>query len=195
MQTILKLSVIATALTFASCGGDAKHDEAVKAPNTGIDTKNIDSTAKPVDDFYQFVNGNWMKNNPIPESESRWGSFNELNEKNLAKLRAILDDAAGDKSAAAGSNKQKIGDFYSVANDSVKLNADGITPLKDELTAIDNIKTQEDLIKAVAHLHEIGVNTMFGGYIGQDPKISTEIITQLGQGGIALPDRDYYKYG
>ena len=68
MQTILKLSVIATALTFASCGGDAKHDEAVKAPNTGIDTKNIDSTAKPVDDFYQFVNGNWMKNNPIPES-------------------------------------------------------------------------------------------------------------------------------
>ena len=192
MKNILKLSVLASAITLTSCGGDANKEEATKAPNTGIDTKNIDSTAKPTDDFYQFVNGNWLKNNPIPESESRWGSFNELMEKNLAKLRAILDDATSDKSAAAGSNKQKIGDFYSVASDSVKLNADGIAPLKDEFAAIENIKNSDDLIKAVAHLHTIGVGAMFGGYIGQDPKISTEIITQLGQGGISLPDRDYY---
>lgn len=192
MQNLFKLSVLASAITLASCGGDAKKEETAKAPNTGIDVKNIDSTAKPTDDFYQFVNGNWLKNNPIPESESRWGSFNELQEKNVAKLRAILDDATSDKAAAAGSNKQKIGDFYSVACDSVKLNADGITPLKDEFAAIDNIKTSDDLIKAVAHLHTIGVGAMFGGYIGQDPKISTEIITQLGQGGISLPDRDYY---
>ena len=71
MQNLLKLSVLASAITLASCGGDATKEETAKAPNTGIDVKNIDSTAKPTDDFYQFVNGNWMKNNPIPESESR----------------------------------------------------------------------------------------------------------------------------
>jgi putative endopeptidase len=192
MKNILKISAFVSVVTIASCGGDSTKEETFKAPNTGIDIKNIDSTAKPVDDFYQFVNGNWMKNNPVPESESRWGSFNELSDKNQAKLKTILEEAAADKAAPAGSNKQKIGDFYSVANDSVKLNADGIAPLKDEFTSIDNIKSTEDFIKAVAHLHSIGVGSLFGGYIGQDPKVSTEIITQLGQGGISLPDRDYY---
>ncbi len=192
MKNILKISAFVSVVTIASCSGDSTKEETSKAPNTGIDIKNIDSTAKPVNDFYQFVNGNWMKNNPVPESESRWGSFNELSDKNQAKLKTILEEAAADKTAPAGSNKQKIGDFYSVANDSVKLNADGIAPLKDEFTSIDNIKSTEDFIKAVAHLHTIGVGSLFGGYIGQDPKVSTEIITQLGQGGISLPDRDYY---
>ena len=192
MKNILKISAFVSVVTIASCSGDSTKEETSKAPNTGIDIKNIDSTAKPVNDFYQFVNGNWMKNNPVPESESRWGSFNELSDKNQAKLKTILEEAAADKTAPAGSNKQKIGDFYSVANDSVKLNADGIAPLKDEFTSIDNIKSTEDFIKALAHLHTIGVGSLFGGYIGQDPKVSTEIITQLGQGGISLPDRDYY---
>jgi len=192
MKNILKISAFVSITALASCGGDSKKEETSKGPNTGIDTKNIDSTAKPVDDFYQFVNGNWMKNNPIPESESRWGSFNELSDKNQAKLKTILEEAAADKTASAGSNKQKIGDFYSVANDSVKLNADGVAPLKDEFAAIENVKTAEDFVKVLAHLHAIGVGSVFGGYIGQDPKVSTEIITQLGQGGISLPDRDYY---
>ena len=192
MKNILKISAFVSIAALASCGGDSKKEETSNVSNTGIDTKNIDSTAKPVDDFYQFVNGNWMKNNPVPESESRWGSFNELSDKNQAKLKTILEEAAADKAATAGSNKQKIGDFYSVANDSVKLNADGIAPLKDEFAAIENVKTNDDFVKAVAHLHAIGVGSVFGGYIGQDPKVSTEIITQLGQGGISLPDRDYY---
>lgn len=191
-KNILKFSVVASVITFASCGGDAKKEENTAAKNTGIDIANIDSTAKPTDDFYQFVNGTWIKNNAIPESESRWGSFNELEKLNKAKLLTILQDASADKTAKAGSNTQKIGDFYSVAMDSVKLNKDGITPLNDEFAAIENIKTSEDLIKEVAHLHSIGVGAMFGGYIGQDPKISTKYVTQLGQGGISLPDRDYY---
>ncbi|HLC83605.1 MAG TPA: M13 family metallopeptidase, partial [Bacteroidia bacterium] len=190
MKKILALLVLALAILFVSFVILPKKVGTLS--NTAIDIKNIDNTVKPVDDFYQFVNGNWLKNNPIPASESRWGSFNELMEKNLAKLRAILNDAANDKSAKPGSNKQKIGDFYSVANDSVKLNAEGISPLKNEFAAIENVKTSDDLIKAVAHLHTIGIGPMFGGYIGQDPKMSTEIITQLGQGGIGLPDRDYY---
>lgn len=192
MINVLKLSLLTSVITLVSCGGDAKKEVAVLAPNTGIDIKNIDSTAIPADDFNQFVNGSWMKNNPIPQEESRWGSFNELDKQNKAKLKIILEEASNNKAAKPGSNEQKIGDFYSVANDSAKLNADGIAPLKDEFAAIENIKTTEDLIKSIAHLHTIGVGAMFGGYIGQDPKISTEIITQIGQGGISLPDRDYY---
>jgi putative endopeptidase len=189
---ILKLSVVASAITFASCGGDAKKDESTAVKNTGIDIANIDSTIKPTEDFYQFVNGKWLKSNVIPESESRWGSFNELEKKNKEKLLAILDSAAANKNAKPGSNEQKIGDFYSVAMDSVKLNKDGVSPLNEEFAGIENVKTQDDLIKEVAHLHSIGVGAMFSGYIGQDPKISTEYVTQLGQGGISLPDRDYY---
>lgn len=191
-KNILKLSVVASLITFTSCGGDAKKEESSAAKNTGIDIANIDSTAKPTDDFYQFVNGTWIKNNAIPESESRWGSFNELEKLNKAKLLTILQDASADKTAKAGSNTQKIGDFFSVAMDSVKLNKDAITPLNDEFAAIENVKTSEDLIKELAHLHTIGVGAMFGGYIGQDPKISSQYVTQLGQGGISLPDRDYY---
>src|SRR3954463_6798984 len=116
MQNILKLSVIASAVVLASCGGDAKKEETKAAAPAvpGIDVTNIDSTARPADDFYAFVNGKWLKNTPIPESESRWGSFNELMEKNLGKLKIILEEASSDKSAAAGTNKQKIGDFYAV---------------------------------------------------------------------------------
>ena len=95
-KNILKLSIVASVITLASCG-DAKKDEMASVKNTGIDIKNIDSTAKPTDDFYQFVNGTWLKNNAIPESESRWGSFNELEKLNKAKLLTILQDAAADK--------------------------------------------------------------------------------------------------
>jgi len=190
-NNILNLSAVAAVITLAACG-DAKKDDSTAVKNTGIEIKNIDSTVKPTDDFYQFVNGNWIKNNPIPETESRWGSFNELEIQNKNKLRTILEEASSDKSAKPGSNTQKIGDFYAAAMDSVKLNKDGVAPLKDEFTRIDNIKNNEDLIKAVAHLHTVGVGPMFNGFIGQDPKNSTAYITQLYQGGLSLPDRDYY---
>jgi putative endopeptidase len=188
---VFKFSAVAAVITLASCG-NAKKEESASVKNTGIDVKNIDSTVKPVDDFYQFVNGRWIKNNPIPETESRWGSFSELEVQNKDKLRTILEEASADKNAAAGSNIKKIGDFYSVAMDSVKLNKDGIAPLKDEFALIENIKNTDDLIKAVAHFHMSGVGPMFAGYVGQDPKISSEYVTQLYQGGISLPDRDYY---
>ncbi len=190
-KNILKFSVVASAITLASCNGGAKKDDNALL-TAGFDMANIDSTVKPTDDFYQFVNGKWLKNTVIPQEESRWGSFNELAKKNQEKLRIILDSASTDKNAKPGSNEQKIGDFYSLAMDSVKLNKDAATPLNDEFAAIEKIKTSDDLIKVVAHLHTIGVGPMFGGYVGQDPKISTEYITQLGQGGISLPDRDYY---
>ena len=183
-KNIFKLSMVTAAIAFMACGENKKEENAVK--NTGIDLSNIDSTIKPSDDFFQFVNGNCLKNNPIPESESRWGSFNELYEKNTSKLRAILEEAAADKAVQAGSNKQKIGDYYSVAIDSVKLNKDGVSPLKDEFALIEKISNTEELIKAIAHFHMMGINPMFSEYIGQDSKISSEYITQFFQGGIGI---------
>lgn len=191
-KQIVFFSIAATtALAFSACNGDANKG---KAPvlNAAFDINNIDQSVKPAEDFYGYVNGTWMKNNPVPESESRWTSFNELYEKNTVKLRSILENAANDKSAKSGGNTQKIGDFYSSAVDSVKLNADGIAPLKDEFERIEKISSNDDVIKAVGHLHSLGIPALFINYVGQDPKISTEYITQLYQGGIGMPDRDYY---
>lgn len=185
-KTLNKLAMLTASISLVACG---THET---KKGIGIEISNIDSSAKPTDDFYQFVNGNWVKNNPIPESESRWGSFNELYEKNMAKLKTILEEAANDKNAAPGSNTQKIGDFYALAMDSVKLNNEGASPLKDEFALIDGIKTKEDVIKTVAHFHKIGIGPMFSGYIGQDAKVSTEYIAQFSQGGIGMPDKDYY---
>jgi len=190
---IIKISALTAIISFVACGGGEENKELSNTPkNTGIDIANIDSTVKPTDDFYLFVNGNWIKNNPVPEEESRWGSFSELNDKNQAKLKAILEEAAADKAAKAGSNRQKIGTFYSLAMDSVKLNKEGISPLNEEFKAIENIKTTEDVAKLSAKYHSYGFQNLFSIYVDQDPKVSTEYITQIGQGGISLPDRDYY---
>lgn len=188
---VLNFTALATALALVSCKGDIKKENA-SVMSAGFDINNMDQTVEPSEDFYKFVNGNWIKNNPVPASESRWGSFNELQEKNTAKLKTILEEAAADKSAAPGSNKQKIGDFYSLAMDSVKLNKEGASPLKEEFAIIEKIKTKDDVLKEIAHLHSIGVSALFIGYVGQDPKISTLYIPQLYQAGIGLPDRDYY---
>lgn len=183
--TIFITSCVAAALCISS---DTVQDE--KVP--GLDPKNMDLTVKPTDNFFQYVNGNWVKNNPIPESESSWGVFNELYEKNFKKLKTILEEAAADKSAVPGSNTQKIRDFYSLGMDSVKRNKDRLTPVLPEFAAIDKIASTNDLIKLIAHFHVIGVGAAFGISIEQDPKISTQYITQLFQGGIGLGDRDYY---
>ena len=180
--------ITASAVAALCISSDTVQDE--KVP--GLDPKNMDLTVKPTDNFFQYVNGNWVKNNPIPESESSWGVFNELYEKNFKKLKTILEEAAADKAALPGTNTQKIRDFYLLGMDSVKRNKDRLTPILPEFAAIDKIANTSDLIKVIAHLHTIGVSNTFSLTVDQDPKISTQYITQLYQGGIGLGDRDYY---
>ncbi len=160
--------------------------------NKAINLANFDTTVSPRNDFYQYVNGTWLKNNPIPPTENSWGSFNELREKNLANLRVVLEDAAKDKNAASGSNKQKIGDFYSTGMDTVKRNADGAKPLDEVFKRITSMKSNDDLVNTLGYLHTIGVRALFSFYVGQDDKISTDIICNFNQGGLGLPDKDYY---
>ena len=158
----------------------------------GIDKKAIDSKVSPRQDFYNYANGTWLANNPVPSDLPRWGSFDALAEENRTKIRTVIESAAADKKAMAGSNQKKLGDFYNTAMDTVKIEKQGYAPIKGELTAIDNIKSNDDLMKALAHLHQIGFGGYFGFYVYRDIKHSERNICYLTQGGTGLPDRDYY---
>lgn len=156
-----------------------------------IDVNNFNNAIKPGDDFYNYVNGNWLKKNPIPPSETSWSSFKEIRERNINNLKVILDEASA-SNAPAGSIKQKIGDFYFSALDSVNIEAQGIKPLQPEFDKIAAMKTTEDLPAVVSHLQYIGIDVMFGLGILPDSKNSTRNMIQMFQGGLGLPDRDYY---
>jgi putative endopeptidase len=152
----------------------------------------FDTTVKPQQDFYQYVNGTWLKKNPIPASEASWGSFNVLNDSVVAHLRKILNTCSAKKDAPAGSVDQKVGDLFNTMMDSVKLNKDGISPLADEFKSIDAISDNKSLWAEAAHLMKIGPDVMFGFGVEQDSKISTKEICVVGQGGMTLPSKDYY---
>ena len=158
----------------------------------GIILSYIDSTVSPKNDMYHFANGKWLKTQQIPGSDGSWGSFNEINERNLANLKTLMGDITKDATAPAGSNKQKLKDFYLVGMDSTKTDKDGIKPISGDLAAIDLIKTKNDLIKTTAMLNKKGVSGMLGFYIYSDFKNSNENTCYLGQTGIGLPDRDFY---
>ncbi|SDP98670.1 putative endopeptidase [Mucilaginibacter sp. OK268] len=153
--------------------------------------KNMDTSVKPGDDFFKYANGTWLKKNPIPPAYAAWGIGNVVEEELRNRMKKINEDAlkAG---APKGSNTQKIGDFYFSGMDTVDIEKQGLSPLKDELIKIDQVKDIKALIEEFAHLGTIGVTTPLGTYAGQDAKNSAKIVLQLGQDGIGLPDRDYY---
>ena len=156
-----------------------------------LDPANMDTKVKPGDDFYQFANGGWLAKNPIPPEYSRWGSFEELAERNNVILHGILDDCAANP-GAAGSSRQKVGDFYASGMDEKAVDADGIKPLAGEFERIAALKDRTELPAIIAHLHDLGVNVGFALGVGADDKNSTTNIAQVYQGGLGMPDRDYY---
>jgi putative endopeptidase len=160
--------------------------------DNGFPLTNIDSSANPAKDFYQYAVGNWIRNNPIPKEYSEWGTFSALAEKNYKILHKILEDAAKEKDAAKGSIQQKIGDFYFAGMDTVKIETNGIKPIEAELKKIDAIKTQKDLLDEIVYQHIHLGAPLFGFGSGVDAKNSKMEIAQLVQGGLGLPDKDYY---
>ena len=177
--------------------GNAKVEKNMKP----IDPKNMDTSVKPEDDFYEYADGGWVKNNPIPPEYSRWGSFNELAEKNNDALHIICEKAAADATKenskdkieqAADSEIQKVGDYYASGMDEKSIDTAKMKPLADELKQIDSIKTRDDLQKEIAHLHSMGVGAFFVFTSRQDQKNSNMVIGLAHQGGLGLPDRDYY---
>jgi putative endopeptidase len=155
-----------------------------------FDLKNMDKSVKPEDDFYTYANGTWLKNTPIPPEESRWGSFNALIEKNNEALREVAEKAA--KAKASAPEVQQVGDYFASGMNEKDINAAKAKPLADEFKQIDAIKDRADLLKEIAHLHNRGVGVFFGFTSGQDDKNSTMVISQAYQGGLGMPDRDYY---
>jgi putative endopeptidase len=158
----------------------------------GFDLANLDRSVSPCDDFFQFADGGWVKSHPIPAAYPSWGTFNKLHEDNENALQKILDKAAADKSAAPGSNWQKIGDFYSSCMDEPAIETAGIQPLQPELQRIASVNDAKALQAEIASLHRQGVRAVFGFSSQQDFKNSTQEIAGARQGGLGMPDRDYY---
>lgn len=157
----------------------------------GFDTANLDRSCKPCDDFFQFAMGGWMKNNPIPPEYSSWGSFTVLADKNQQALRQILETAEK-TNATAGSNERKIGDFYASCMDTAVIDAAGTKPIDATMRRITEITNARELQMLAARLQQQGVGVMFRFTSNQDAKDSTQVIATALQGGLGLPERDYY---
>lgn len=185
------LPLIAGSALIFSCSQETKTDE--KPEKTlGFDISYMDTTVSPKEDFNLFVNGNWIKKFPVPSTETRWGSFNEVNDRNQTFLKEILESASAKSDHEKGSNLQKIGDFYYSAMDSASLNNNGVKDIMDKVEAINNISDNNSLINTIGELSKYGVNGFVGFYIYTDSKNSEVNIPYLSQSGMSLPDRDYY---
>jgi putative endopeptidase len=160
--------------------------------NRGYDSTSLDKNTSACTDFYQYANGTWLKNTEIPAAYSSWGSFNVLAENNRKTLHDILEEAARKTNAVKGSNEQKIGDFYASCLDEAKREAEGMKPLVPELARIDNIKTVKDVQAQIAYMHRHGIPTLFAFGSLPDLKNSSMVMAAAGQGGLSLPNRDYY---
>jgi putative endopeptidase len=161
------------------------------AEEHGFDLADLDTTCKPCEDFFNYATGGWIKRNPIQPEYASWGRFNALQNHNQEVLRQVLEAAALDKKAA-GSIEQKIGDFYSACMNTEAIEASGIKPIEPELERIAAIGNLAELQDEVAHLQSQGTRVLFGFGSEQDDKNSQQVIGAASQGGLGLPDRDYY---
>lgn len=185
MKNKLLLSLLGASV-FVACTSK-KNDVELASINTDF----ISETVKPSEDFFQFANENWLKNNPVPPSESRWGSFNELRDENNKKLTEILENLKN-SDADKGTKEQLLGDFYASFLDMKTRNKKGISPIQADLDAIKNLQSIEALPNLVGELHKYGVGGFFGFGVGQDLKNVDYHIMHFGQGGIGLPNCTYY---
>ena len=159
-----------------------------------IDKANMNLNVKPGDDFAEYSNGIWVKNNPIPAKETRWGSFNQLRDFNINAVKNILENSLKNQSKAApGSIEKRVADFYAAAMDSLTIEKLGYSPIKEDLNRIEAISSKTGIVNEMANFRTSGIGSpLYGFYVGQDRKNIEKMVPQLSQGGTSLPDRDYY---
>ena len=189
-RSALRAALLCATLTFVP-GVVLAGDAPAPAAQQDFLASHLDTSVDPADDFFQYANGGWLKAHPIPDSESAWGIGNAVNEQLYASLRKINEDAAA-SNAAAGSDQRRIGDFWATAMDTALADRLGASPLDDALARIDAIASPADAIDTVFAFKPIGVDGLFRFGIGQDDKASDTMAVQLWQGGLGLPDRDFY---
>lgn len=185
LQCFTAGAVLLSAMAFTSPGEDPKPVKKY------IDKSNMDLSVKPGDNFYVYANGNWMKNNPVPSSKTRWGSFDLLREESSKRLQTLLQEASAN--TAKNRSTQLIGDFYASGMDSAAVEAKGYQPIQSDLNRISNLSSTNDVLHEAATLRTKSIaSPLFSMSVAQDRKNVTQYIPQVGQGGTTLPDRDYY---
>jgi putative endopeptidase len=182
----------ALAFTFALATSATAQISAVPIQTKPLDPVNLDRSVSACTDFYHFANGGWIKTHPIPAAFSQWGSFNELSENNQSNLLTILRNAAANGSSQANADLRKLSVYYSSCMDSSGAERAGGQPIAAELTRITAIGNRAQLEAEIARLHSMGIQALFGFGAQQDAKNSTAVIAGIRQGGLSLPDRDYY---
>jgi putative endopeptidase len=188
-----KILISAICLSLITIHTNAQHDSKPAKKPVFIDKTGMDLTKNPGDDFYNYASGNWIKNNPVPAKETRWGSFNILRDFNINAVKNILEESAKNKKAVAGSVEKRVGDFYAAAMDSLTIEKLGYSPIKADLEKLNQISDLNGIINQSAIMRTYGGGSPFFGFnVGQDRKNVKNFVPQLSQGGTTLPDRDYY---
>jgi len=185
MKSLRKIAIFLSAAVVLIATGNAQ------STSSGVDLNALDKSVSPCANFYQYACGNWIKNNPRPADQARWTRFNELADRNQDVERKILEQAAV-PSSSRSVIQQKIGDYYAACMDEAAIEKKGVAPLKPTLDRIDALKSSDELAAEVVALHRGGVHVFFGLRVQPDEKNAEKYIANLAQGGIALPDRDYY---
>ena len=187
MKKIIFVPLVALAIIGTSC----KTKSTVDSKPQTLDLANLDTSADPKQNFYQYACGGWMKAHPLTGEYSRYGSFDKLAEDNQEQLRTLIEGLAANTANESG-DALKIGTLFNVAMDSTKLNADGYSPIKEDLAAIAGMKDKKDAFDMLVQMHLTTSSPFFAFYVSSDPGNSTANLFQLYQAGTGLPDRDYY---
>jgi len=184
------LLIVLFAVVLEACSQGQKKES--KKMTEAINPANMDKNVKPGNNFYEYVNGGWIKSHPIPPEYSQYGAFTVLYENNQKELKALVNEISKKKDTKKGSIEQKIRDFYNSGMDTARVEKMGITPIEPEMKNIDAIKSLKMVQEEIARLHTMGVHPLFYFYAGADEKNSTMEIANLYQGGLGLPDVSYY---
>jgi putative endopeptidase len=193
-EMVMKRAVLIAVMCLgaAACMKPAEPAATTRAAESGLDPESFNREVRPQDDLFQHVNGGWLARTEIPADKASYGAFDILFDKAQADLRAIVEESAKSANRAAGSEAQKIGDFYESFMNEQRVEQLGITPLKAELDAIDAIKTKSDLARHFARFFKLNLINPIVGYVEGDAQQPTHDILYVYQGGLGLPDRDYY---
>ena len=184
--------LFALCLTAAACMKPADPAATAKSAESGLDPAAFDKSVRPQDDLFRHVNGAWLASTEIPADKASYGAFDILFDKAQVDLRNIVEEAAKSTSRAPGSDAQKIGDFYESFMNESRVEELGLAPLKAELEAIDALKTRSDVAKHFAHFFKLNLINPIVGYVDGDAQEPGKDIVYVFQGGLGLPDRDYY---